>query len=281
MMIDNLKPRLGLYEKAISNTLTWEEKFCLAWQSGFDFLELSIDTTQARMGRLYDTGFASTLKRAAKNTGFNVRTLALTANRGFPLGSEDATVRDKGLELVNRAVELAAETGIRLIHLAAYDELDAKRNEHTMSLFEEAVRICAHEAESYSVMLALESMDTGAYCGMDDIMKLLREINSPFLGCYADIGNLTATGHDPKIEFEKGKGRIVGIHLKDALPGVCRDVPFGEGIVDFDGGLRALYASGYRGSFVAETWYHDDKASHVMLPGVSAFLRAKLEASFR
>lgn len=280
MMMDKLKPRLGLYEKAISNTLTWEEMFCLAWQSGFDFLELSIDTTEERIGRLYDAEFISTLKRASKNTGFNVRSLALTANRGFPLGSENAAVRDMGMELVKRAIELAAETGIRLIHLAAYDELDEKCNEHTMSLFQEAVHICAHKAESAGVMLALESMDTGAYCGMDDIMKLLKQVNSPFLGCYADIGNLTATGHDPAIEFQKGKGHIVGIHLKDALPGVCRDVPFGEGIVDFDSGLHALYASGFRGAFVAETWYHPGKTTHAMLSGVSAFLRDKLSTSF-
>lgn len=280
VMKESVIPSLGLYEKAISSALSWEEKFCLAWQSGFDFLEMSIDQTPERLGRLYDAGFAATLRAAMDKTGLRVQTMALTANRAFPLGSEDSAIRCKGVDLVRRAVDLAVETGIRVIHLAAYDEHGEKRNDRTMRLFREAAYQCAAHGEAAGVMLALETMDAGSFCGMDGMLSLLNEIDSPYLKCYADIGNLTATGHIPAREFHKGKGRIVGVHLKDALPGVCRDVPFGEGIVDFEQGLKALCESGYHGIFVAEMWSYDQVAFHERLAAASAFLREKMDVAF-
>ncbi|WFN54662.1 hypothetical protein O1Q98_13420 [Dickeya lacustris] len=34
--------RLGLYEKALPATLTWEEKILAAKELGFDFIEMSV-----------------------------------------------------------------------------------------------------------------------------------------------------------------------------------------------------------------------------------------------
>lgn len=277
---DRIIPSLGLYDKAVSDELNYEEKLCLAWRSGFDFLELCIDMTQKRLSRLCDPAFASSLRRAISNTGVKIQTFALTANRGYPLGSENAAIRDKGIELVLRAVDLCGETGIRTLHLAAYDELGNQCNEHTMSLFFDAVCRCARYSAAAGVMLALETMDQGRLCGMDNLIPLLGAVNSPYLGCYADIGNLSATGHDPAAEFVKAKGHIVGVHLKDAYPNVCRDVPLGDGIVDFGKGLGALFALGYGGPFVAEMWSYDDAAFHERLLPASAFLRRELDAFY-
>ena len=48
--LDALK--VGLYEKALPKTLTWEEKLIATRQTGFDFLEISIDDTDERITRL-------------------------------------------------------------------------------------------------------------------------------------------------------------------------------------------------------------------------------------
>ena len=44
--------RIGLYEKALPETMGWEEKLRAAKASGYDYLELSIDESQKRMERL-------------------------------------------------------------------------------------------------------------------------------------------------------------------------------------------------------------------------------------
>ena len=44
--------RLGLYEKALPDTLTWEQKLMETHICGFDWLEISIDESQPRLDRL-------------------------------------------------------------------------------------------------------------------------------------------------------------------------------------------------------------------------------------
>ena len=52
-MVESLKNYyLGLYEKSMPNTLTLEEKLRQAKAAGFDFMEISIDETDARLSRL-------------------------------------------------------------------------------------------------------------------------------------------------------------------------------------------------------------------------------------
>lgn len=48
-----MKPyQLGLYEKAMPNGASWAEKLTAAKNAGFDFVEISIDETDAKQARL-------------------------------------------------------------------------------------------------------------------------------------------------------------------------------------------------------------------------------------
>ena len=47
-MADDYK--LGIYEKALPADLSWEERLDVARQGGFDYLEMSVDETDARLG---------------------------------------------------------------------------------------------------------------------------------------------------------------------------------------------------------------------------------------
>ncbi len=70
-------------------------------------------------------------------------------------------------------------------------------------------------------------------------------------------------------ELKLGIDRIAAIHLKDTLPvtgdnpGQFRDVPFGEGCVDFVSIFKTLHELNYRGSFLIEMW--TEKASEPVL----------------
>lgn len=268
---------LGVYEKAISNNLSWEDKLLLAKGSGFDCVELCIDGTDERISRLYDNKTANTILKAVKATGVPFYTMALTANRLYPLGSENNLVREKGMELVNRAIGLSEELGIQVIHLAAYDDLGEKSNNHTKQLFRESIEKCVRMVEGHPLNLALETMDAEFMGSCTNIVALCNEIKSNQLRCYADIGNLTSMGLDTSAELQIGGELIVGIHLKDAMPNICRDIPFGKGIVDFDLSLRTLHNMRYTGYITAEMWSYDNESFHPYLKEVSKFLRNKLE----
>ena len=273
-------PKLGLYEKAICFNLEWQTKMQLARGAGFSFLELNIDAADDRLPRLYKGNEAQALRRASEEEGFPVETMALSANRGYPLGSEDKAVREKGLDIVKRGIAFAHEAGIRLIHLAGYDEHGEKCNSLTKDLFLESIAICVKEASSAGVMLAIETMDTPFMGSVERIMTVVRMFDSPYLQCYMDIGNLSASALDPVKEIYTGGRHIVGIHLKDTKPGIYRDIPFGQGIVDFDLCLSTLAAMGYNNFFVAETWSYDKESFHGTLPDISAFLLQKLKKAY-
>lgn len=44
---------IGIYEKAMPNSLTWREKLLCAKENGYDFLEISIDESDEKLSRLY------------------------------------------------------------------------------------------------------------------------------------------------------------------------------------------------------------------------------------
>lgn len=268
---------LGIYEKAISNHLTWQEKLELVKESGFDFLEMSIDGTPERLERLYQPECISQIKRAVEKTKCPIYTLALTANRKYPLGSEDENIRRQGKELVCLAIDFAVNIGIRVIHLAAYDELYERRNAETEKNFLNSLKECVGYAAGHGVILALETMDTDFMDSGYKIMKLIRMLDTPYLQCYTDIGNLCATGVNVQNDVVYTGRHIVGIHLKDTKSNVYRDIRFGEGCVDFAHCFEVLEGIDYRGFLVAEMWSYDKESFHPYLKEVCGFLRDRME----
>ena len=74
---------------------------------------------------------------------------------------------------------------------------------------------------------------------------------------YPDVGNLGEHGLDVCVELERGRGHLVGIHVKDTRPGEPRRVPFGQGIVPFVAAFRKLAEMRYTGPVMLEMWNDD------------------------
>lgn len=259
------KHRLGIYEKALSPVSDWGRSLNRAKELGFDFLEISIDESDGRLSRLYWThGQRNALKKAIMDEGLPISSMCLSAHRRFPLGSADAAVERKAMEIMERAVDFAAELGIRIIQLAAYDVYYEPSTKDTAVRYGENLAKAARIAEKNSVMLANEIMDTPFMNSITKHLAYEQRINSPWLKVYPDLGNLTAWGNDVCAEIKKGIGSIVQVHLKDTLPvtadfpGQFRDLPFGEGCVDFGKCFSCLEAGGYSGAYLMEMWHNPD-----------------------
>ncbi|XNM89377.1 TIM barrel protein [Escherichia coli] len=109
-------------------------------------------------------------------------------------------------------------------------------------------------ASRAQVTLAMEIMD---YPLMNSISKALgyaHYLNNPSLQLYPDIGNLSAWDNDVQMELQAGIGRIGAGHVKDTKPGVFKNVPFGEAVVDFERCFETLKQSGYCGPYLIEMW---------------------------
>lgn len=250
---------LGLYEKSMPSDLSWKEKLEAAKAAGFDFVEISIDETDEKLKRL-DMSQAERLEMVSvmKIVGLPIRTMCLSGHRKYPLGSHDPAVREKGMEIMKKAIELADDLGIRIIQLAGYDVYYEDSSEETKNYFLENLKKATEMAARAGVVLGFETMETEFMNTVEKSMRYVKLVSSMYLNVYPDIGNITnATktyGTDVLEDLRSGKGHLVAMHLKETVPGVFREVPFGKGHVDFEKAIKTAWELGIR-KYVTEFWY--------------------------
>jgi len=258
------KNPIGIYEKALPNAFSWEEKFKAVKLGGFDYMEISVDESDERLARLdWTEDEIESLRALMRREGIVFPTMCLSGHRKYPFGSKNPETRQKAMEIMEKAIILAVRLGVRCIQLAAYDVYYEPADGETDALFIAGMREAVKMAARAGVVLAMEIMDT-AYMGtISRAMEYLKKIPSPYFKIYPDIGNLSNFTDDVPKELALGMGEIVAIHVKETKAGVFRDLEFGEGTVDFVGIFKALRELGYHGMFLLEMWADNSRSQSV------------------
>lgn len=270
---------LALYEKSMPAGMEWQEMLAAGREAGFDQLEISIDESDARLARLsWSNAERLRLLMAEMETDMPIRTMCLSGHRKYPLGSHDPDVRARGLEIMHEAIRLAGDLGIRIIQLAGYDVYYEQGDIQTRRLFLENLKQCVDSAARHGVLLGFETMETPFMDTISKGMLYVKNINSPYLGMYPDLGNLTNAcelyGLDVLDEIRLGRDTLLAMHLKETVPGKYRDMDFGNGRVDFVKGIEEALRCGVK-MFTAEFWHDGGVDWRDRLKRTNEFLRAK------
>lgn len=250
---------IGLYEKAVPGNLNLREKLEIAGNTGFDFLEISIDESEEKLRRL-DMGREERLEliKIMYETGTPIRSMCLSGHRRYPMGSGNPETEKRSMEIMEKAIDLADCLGIRVIMLAGYDVYYENRSHKTEARFLENLKKAVGMAARSGIVLAFETMETEFMNTVEKAMKYVQAIHSPYLQVYPDIGNITnaATVYGKSVleDLKCGEGYLVAMHLKETLPGIFRDLMFGEGDVNFEDAIRLAWKMGVR-RYVTEFWY--------------------------
>ena len=273
--------RLGLYEKAMPDSLDWEEKLLTAKHAGYDFIEMSVDETDEKLARLdMSIDDRRALVDLTLRVQMPIRSMCLSGHRRFPLGSHDRATVARSLEILSKAVKLAADLGIRLIQLAGYDVYYEDSDDFSRNAFTDNLTAAVEMATAEGVILGFETMETEFMNTVGKAMSFVSAQESPYLGIYPDIGNLTNAavlyGTDVISDLVLGRGRLFAMHLKETVPGVFREVPFGAGHVDFDCAIDAAWNLGVR-MFVTEFWYKGESDWRERLYQTNELFRKKLD----
>lgn len=268
---------LGLYEKAMPNTLTWAEKLQAAKNAGFDYVELSIDESDAKLARLDMTaGELDEVLAAERATGMYFRSMCLSGHRKYPLGDPNPEKQQKSLEIMQKAIDLAETLGIRTIQLAGYDVYYDEGTEQTRADFVKNLKKSAQMAAKKGILLGFETMETPFMDTVEKAMHYVDLVNSPYLGVYPDIGNLTNASLIYKKsvtdDMETGRDHLIATHIKETVPGKYREIPFGTGHVDFQTDIDKAWELGVR-RFVTEFWYLDGQDWQKELANANQFAR--------
>lgn len=274
--------QLGMYEKAVPNDLTWTERLSVAQESGFDYVEISVDETDAKLARLdWTAEERRAVVRAQEEVGLPIRSMCLSGHRKYPFGATDPDVRARSLEIMQKACDLACDLGVRTIQLAGYDVYYEEGSDETRKYFAENLAKATEMAARAGVLLGFETMETPFMDTVEKAMAYVDLINSPYLGVYPDLGNLTNAsflyGKSVTDDCATGRGHLVAAHCKETVAGAYREIPFGTGTTDWSA-LDEVIAQGVR-RFVAEFWYVGSDAWREDTAFAAKYVRGKIDAA--
>lgn len=269
--------KLGVYEKSMPSGMSWREMLTAAREADFDHLEISIDESDARLSRLeWSREERLELVRTMAEVGLPIRSMCLSGHRKYPLGSHDAAVRARGMEIMRTAIDLAGDIGVRIIQLAGYDVYYEDGDEQTRAFFAENLKKSVAYAAQRGVTMGFETMETPFMDTISKGMAYVQEIASPYLGMYPDLGNLTNAcylyGSSVNEEIACGRGHTFAMHLKETQEGKYRDMDFGTGRVDFVSGIRQALGCGVQ-LYTAEFWHDGSIDWKARLRRANEFLR--------
>lgn len=257
--MNNMKPyQIGLYEKAIRDSYSWKEKLEVAKACNYDYLEICIDASEAKINRIYmSMEERAEIVKIAFEVGLPIRSMSVSALTKYALGDPDEAIRTRGCEILDKSIVLAADLGIRIVMVPGYDIYFGESTFETKRLFLENIRKATTLAQSYGVILGFETMENEFMNTVGKAMKYVTLLNSPYLKIYPDSGNITNASllhqHDVCEDLTLGKGNVVALHLKESKPGIFREVPYFTGHVDFESLIRTAWQIGVR-RYVTELW---------------------------
>ena len=103
---------IGLYEKAMPDSLSWKEKLLAAKEAEYDYVELSVDATERRIKRT-DLTKEERLELVSLmyETGMPIRSMCISALTKYSLGNDKEEYAARGMEILEKSINLAEDDG--------------------------------------------------------------------------------------------------------------------------------------------------------------------------
>ena len=177
---------------------------------------------------------------------------------GHPDGLEGGK-NEKAYDDMIKNIEYAVDIGAKVMRvvgssLAFRFESHGPQIERLSKMFSDAVRV----AEKHDVRMAVENhLDFNS----DEMLTILKNVDSPYLGINFDTGNFLRLLDDPVQGMEKLARYVYATHVKDLIPqkGVSVNewyffscAPVGDGLVDNRRLAQILKENDYQGFLAVE-----------------------------
>lgn len=271
---------IGVYEKALCSSDSWEALFTQVRQAGFTFIDLSVDESPERMARLeWSASQRRAVRRAAETTGVQLGGLCLSAHRKVGPASADPKIREQALHMLLAGIDLCADLGIPVLQVAGYYAYYEPAHPRAREYYLQLLRVGAARASIQGVLLGIENVDGTDITSIRAALSICDDVGSAYLQLYPDIGNLAEQQLDVVAELAAGQGRMVAMHAKEVLPGQPRRVPMGQGSVPWPEAFGELARQQWTGRLMLEMW-NDDAADSVAKAALAReFLEQQIQAA--
>ncbi|PFG39140.1 sugar phosphate isomerase/epimerase [Georgenia soli] len=186
------------------------------------------------------------------------------------------TDRDRRVDLLNRAVAVAADLGADVVHLWSGILPDGVSEETGWERVLAGVETVLTTAERAGVTLAVEPEPGMFLDRAARVDELLDRLGRPErLRMTLDLGHLTCNEDDPVEVLRRHRADVVHVQVDDMRRGVHEHLELGTGEVDLPPLLGLLAETGYTGLVGVELPRHSHAAPAVAARSIAA-LRAAM-----
>lgn len=187
-------------------------------------------------------GYLRQLKHRAFRAGLSISGTAVRNDFGFP---ENSAERQRWIDHVKRWVDYSEILGAPVIRIFAGHVKQGITAEQSHQLMVDGMQQCCEYAGQHGVHLALENHG-GPTATAAGLLKLVRDVDSPWFGVNLDTGNF----HSDNVyeELEQAAPFAINVQVKVVVSGPDKQkVP-----ADFSRIAAILKKTGYRGFVVLE-----------------------------
>lgn len=222
--------------------LTHRERLELAKEAGLDGVELFQYETQAETEEIAGT---------ARDCGIEVASIMAGTHWEWPLSSTDEEVREKGVEGIKGALQVAKWAGTDVVLVVPGLVTADVSYGAALELSRKSIGEILPRAEELGVTLALENVWNKFLLSPTEFRDYIDAFEHPLVKAYFDVGNILAYGY-PHQWVDILAERIVRVHIKDFDAGSRQFVGLLQGSVDFPRVINALKGVGYDSYLTAE-----------------------------
>jgi len=235
----------ALYVSMLPEKLAYRERFQLAFDVGFEGIEI---------GTITDPKMAEEIRDAAAKTGLKIHSVMNADHWKYPLSSADPAVVSKsvaGMEASLRNAKLWGCDSVLLVPAVVNPQTSYKDAwTRSQKVVKERILPLAQELK---VVIGMEEVWNKFLLSPLEMAQYVDEFASPWVKAYLDVGNMVFYGYPQDWARTLGK-RIHRVHLKDFK--VDKDQilwkNIGEGAVDWPEVRKAFAEVGYAGWVTAE-----------------------------
>ena len=187
--------------------------------------------------------------------------------------SDDAEARERRLDFLRRAVDVAAALDAEAVSFWSGRATKPASEAALMDRLVDGCRQLCEHAQKRQIRLAFEPEPDMFIDTMARWAELHRRVSHPLFGLTIDIGHLHCLGETPiAAHLRRWRDWLWNVHIEDMRRGVHDHLMFGEGEIDFAEVMTALTEIGYTGGVHVELSRHSHDAVETARRAL-AFLR--------
>lgn len=261
-----MKKSINLWAFPYPERMNLEECLQLAKDAGFDGIELNYDLDNDLSPKAGTKEFTA-IRKTADRIGIAISGLCSFLFWPYPLTSNDATKRARGLELAGKMAEAAHDLGVEnllvvpgAVHIPWRTDYEPVPNDVCDRRAREAVAQLLPKAEKLGVFLNIENIFFNGYLMTPmELAAFIDSFQSAHVRAHFDTGNIMMFQF-PEHWISMLGGRIRNIHFKEfTKKGTDYSLetfrPLLDGTTNWPAVMEALDATGYRGYLTFE-YFH-------------------------